>query len=309
MKVREGGRVVNVHALVATGVNADGYREVLGLQVTTAEDGAGWLTLLPRPGRPRPDRGRGWSPPTPTPGWSTAIGATLPGAAWQRCRTHYAANLMSVTPKASWPVGQDAAALGLRPARRRVRARPVRPARRRRRRQAAEGRRAPRGRPRRRAGVHRVPEGDLAPDLVQQPRAPRGAVESERRWKTSTVGLSQQPGEAEGSLIRETPGEGGSSPDNDGTGRHCQTARVRQARRRGVRVQEPVVEPPQVERRLEPGGSGPVSGARPVRHRRVGRLRVGHGLAGSEATVKGCGVVVARLQGKSWAPIPSIGQQ
>jgi putative transposase len=32
-----------------------------------------------------------------------AIGATLPGASWQRCRTHYAANLMSATPKASWP--------------------------------------------------------------------------------------------------------------------------------------------------------------------------------------------------------------
>jgi putative transposase len=36
-------------------------------------------------------------------GLVSAIGATLPGAAWQRCRTHYAANLMSVTPKASWP--------------------------------------------------------------------------------------------------------------------------------------------------------------------------------------------------------------
>jgi putative transposase len=43
LKVREGGRVVNVHALVATGVNADGHREILGLQVTSAEDGAGWL--------------------------------------------------------------------------------------------------------------------------------------------------------------------------------------------------------------------------------------------------------------------------
>ena len=31
LKVREGGRVVNVHALVATGVNADGHREILGL--------------------------------------------------------------------------------------------------------------------------------------------------------------------------------------------------------------------------------------------------------------------------------------
>ncbi len=31
-----------------------------------------------------------------------AIGATLPGATWQRCRTHYAANLMSATPKSAW---------------------------------------------------------------------------------------------------------------------------------------------------------------------------------------------------------------
>ena len=41
LKVREGGRVVNVHALLATGVNADGHREILGLQVSSAEDGAG----------------------------------------------------------------------------------------------------------------------------------------------------------------------------------------------------------------------------------------------------------------------------
>jgi putative transposase len=45
-KVREGGRTVNVHALVATGVNAQGYREILGLQVTSAEDGAGWLAFF-----------------------------------------------------------------------------------------------------------------------------------------------------------------------------------------------------------------------------------------------------------------------
>ena len=32
-----------------------------------------------------------------------AIAANLPGAVWQRCRTHYAANLMSVTPKSMWP--------------------------------------------------------------------------------------------------------------------------------------------------------------------------------------------------------------
>ena len=43
LKVREGGRVVGVHAMIATGVNADGHRELLGLQVSSAEDGAGWL--------------------------------------------------------------------------------------------------------------------------------------------------------------------------------------------------------------------------------------------------------------------------
>ncbi|ORX19563.1 transposase, partial [Mycobacterium xenopi] len=37
------------------------------------------------------------------PGLVAAIGATLPGAAWQRCRTHYANNLMAATPKSSWP--------------------------------------------------------------------------------------------------------------------------------------------------------------------------------------------------------------
>lgn len=38
----------------------------------------------------------------PQPG-TRRIGATLPGAAWQRCRTQYATNLMAVTPKSSWP--------------------------------------------------------------------------------------------------------------------------------------------------------------------------------------------------------------
>jgi putative transposase len=46
LKVREGGRVVNIHALVATGVNGDGHREILGLQVSSAEDGAGWLAFF-----------------------------------------------------------------------------------------------------------------------------------------------------------------------------------------------------------------------------------------------------------------------
>jgi len=102
LKVREGGRVVNVHALLAAGVNADGHREILGLQVTSAEDGAGWLAFF-RDLTARGLAGVQLVTSDAHRGLVEAIGATLPGAAWQRCRTHYAANLMSATPKASWP--------------------------------------------------------------------------------------------------------------------------------------------------------------------------------------------------------------
>jgi len=102
LKVREGGRVVPVHVLVATGVNADGHREILGVQVTSSEDGAGWLGFF-RDLTARGLAGVKLVTSDAHAGLVAAIGATLPGAGWQRCRTHYAANLMSVTPKSSWP--------------------------------------------------------------------------------------------------------------------------------------------------------------------------------------------------------------
>lgn len=102
LKVREGGRVANVHALVATGVNADGHREVLGIQATSSEDGAGWLGFF-RDLTARGLTGVKLVTSDAHAGLVAAIGATLPGASWQRCRTHYAANLMSLTPKTSWP--------------------------------------------------------------------------------------------------------------------------------------------------------------------------------------------------------------
>src|SRR5215216_813424 len=101
LKVREGGRVVNVHALVATGVNGDGHREILGLQVTSAEDGAGWLAFF-RDLTARGLTGVQLVTSDAHRGLVDAIGVTLPGAAWQRCRIHYAANLMAVCPKSSW---------------------------------------------------------------------------------------------------------------------------------------------------------------------------------------------------------------
>lgn len=102
MKVREGGRVVNIAVLVATGVNADGHREVLGVQSATGESAPAWLAFF------RDLTARGLSgvrlvTSDAHAGLVDAIAATLPGATWQRCRTHYAANLMSTCPKTSWP--------------------------------------------------------------------------------------------------------------------------------------------------------------------------------------------------------------
>jgi transposase-like protein len=102
MKVREGGRVRNVAVLVATGVNADGHREVLGVQVATGETAAGWLGFF-RDLVARGLTGVALVTSDAHPGLVEAIAATLPGATWQRCRTHYAANLMTVCPKSAWP--------------------------------------------------------------------------------------------------------------------------------------------------------------------------------------------------------------
>jgi len=101
-KVREGGRIVNVHALVATAVNANGNREILGLDISSREDGAGWLAFL------RGLVARGLSGvqlviSDAHAGLVEAIGATLPGASWQRCRTHYLRNLLTTVPKSAQP--------------------------------------------------------------------------------------------------------------------------------------------------------------------------------------------------------------
>ncbi|WP_240779868.1 IS256 family transposase, partial [Nonomuraea zeae] len=96
------GRTVNVHALVATGVNADGHREILGIDVVSSEDGAGWLAFL------RGLVARGLSGVSLVisdchAGLRDAIASTLPGTSWQRCRAHYARNLATCVPKSAQP--------------------------------------------------------------------------------------------------------------------------------------------------------------------------------------------------------------
>src|SRR5256886_2612248 len=102
IKVPEAGRTVNVHALIAVGVDADGEREVLGLDVASQEDGAGWLSFL-RSLTARGLAGVRLVISDPHRGLADAIAAALPGAAWQRCRTHYLRNLLTKVPKSAQP--------------------------------------------------------------------------------------------------------------------------------------------------------------------------------------------------------------
>ena len=98
--VREEGRVVQVAVVVATAVNADGKREVLGIDVGTSEDGAFWLGFL------RGLVARGLSgvelvTSDAHQGLRDAVATVFGGASWQRCRTHFMRNLLTRVPKSA----------------------------------------------------------------------------------------------------------------------------------------------------------------------------------------------------------------
>ena len=100
VKCREGGRTVNACVVHAVAVNREGFRESLGLDVVTSEDGAAWLAFL-RSLVARGLAGVRLVTSDAHPGLVDAIAATLPGAAWQRCRTHFMRNLLTRVPKAA----------------------------------------------------------------------------------------------------------------------------------------------------------------------------------------------------------------
>ena len=102
-KVREDGRIANVCALVATGVNADGHREILGLDVGSGESGASWTAFL----RGLVARGLSGTKLVVSDaheGLKGAIAAVLDGASWQRCRTHFMRNLLVKVPRSAQPM-------------------------------------------------------------------------------------------------------------------------------------------------------------------------------------------------------------
>ena len=101
MKVREGGRVVKTSVLIATGVNKDGYRELLGMQVATSESVESWTGFF----QDLKARGLGEVYLVTSDahlGIQAAVGQVLPTAGWQRCRTHFAKNLSSKVSKRQW---------------------------------------------------------------------------------------------------------------------------------------------------------------------------------------------------------------
>ena len=100
VKAREGGRVVNVVVVVATGTNDEGTREILGVDVFSRETEAAWLDFL----RSLVNRGLSGVDLVISdahPGLVSAIQATTPGASWQRCRTHFMTNLLSKVSKST----------------------------------------------------------------------------------------------------------------------------------------------------------------------------------------------------------------
>ena len=98
-KARVNGRVVSQAVVIATGVRADGHREVLGCAVGDSETEAFWTEFL------RDLRGRGLHGvqlvvSDAHTGLTAAIATVLQGATWQRCRVHFLRNVLAKVPKA-----------------------------------------------------------------------------------------------------------------------------------------------------------------------------------------------------------------
>ncbi len=100
MKVRENGRVVSKAALVAFGVNGEGEREVLGVQVARTELESSWRELL-RDLVARGLEGVKLVFSDAHEGLRTAITAVLNGVSWQRCYVHFIRNVLDQVPRSA----------------------------------------------------------------------------------------------------------------------------------------------------------------------------------------------------------------
>jgi putative transposase len=97
-KARVGGRVVSRAVVIATGVTADGHREVLGVDVGDSENEQFWTEFL-RGLRERGLHGVQLVISDAHSGLIKAINAVCAGAAWQRCRVHFVRNALAKVNK------------------------------------------------------------------------------------------------------------------------------------------------------------------------------------------------------------------
>jgi putative transposase len=93
LKVRRGGRIVSVAAIIAVGANTDGRREVLGLEIGTSEAEPIWTEFLRKLTR-RGLRGVKLVVSDAHESIKTAVSKVL-NATWQRCRVHFMRNALA----------------------------------------------------------------------------------------------------------------------------------------------------------------------------------------------------------------------
>lgn len=99
-KVREDGRVQSIALVMAMGVRDDGYREILGVDVGSAETEAFWLEFL-RKLQERGLDGVRLVISDAHKGLNKAIQAIFAGASWQRCYVHFMRDILSHVPKSA----------------------------------------------------------------------------------------------------------------------------------------------------------------------------------------------------------------
>lgn len=97
LKVRWGSRVTTLAPLVCIGVDEEGFREVLAVEVAGSEKGVAYASLL----RGLIDRGLSGVRLVVSDdheGIKAAVAGELPGAEWQRCVVHFERNVLSSVP-------------------------------------------------------------------------------------------------------------------------------------------------------------------------------------------------------------------
>jgi transposase-like protein len=103
LKVREGGRIVSVAAIVAVAVNTDGRREIVGLHIGPSEAETFWSAFLKTLAK-RGLKGTKLVISDAHEGLKAAIARTLTGATWQRCRVHFMRNALAHVPRSQTTV-------------------------------------------------------------------------------------------------------------------------------------------------------------------------------------------------------------